>query len=776
MRYRTIFILFSLLAYCGNVNANEHEEQHCRGRPAYYNLNETQGLINVSHDVDYDYCWMIFAPDDDYQVRIKFSHFNLTRGYDFLEIGDRGDDAEVSTNSLLATFSGGNLPNDVISSSRGMWMKLNIKKDIISHRPPNITFSIQAEKRKVDINLPCPTASPYDLTYPTQNVNYSNNGYRLWRVTTELPCVITTMMTSLWLEEGHDFVFMREDDRAPFSRSDWSNFTAQRKPWFLSQYPYRTKGNNLTIIFTSDYSNEKPGFTLQLVANLSDGTIIKDIPSTPTTPPTENQTRTTLSSPLQTIEFRNEGQRNETKSYLLITGIHIIAIAVLVLIIIFAVRCVVSKINTRTAPIPRSGSTTNSLGRFYNSLRRTGETSSGSWSFGMSSSGSFSSGRSRFSSSLYSDYTSSLSSCRSYRISTLFGSHFGKDSLPALRNTPSGSQLTSFHPKISQDKCVVDVFSDGTSSQSEGDNVSRRISWRMIGNAFWNGSSWSPASSFRSTSIQERVTRGSTGSSVLQDSEYVDPMDISCSISSTDSESVPVIRVAQRNSPQPMSDDGQFEAERRGGKPRNQPETLSIEQVDGSEMNQVVERKVSHIYFKGFNRLSSSVKLPNGSDRSLPPIPPRRRHDDNSTSIDTATTGPDDCHPRIQFGTLTREQEISQMGQAVEKKVTHTYFKGFSGLSSRFMLPNVSGRPLPKIPPRHGKMANILTHKHQVPVTNVQFENNEDTRGHQEETLHGYDESTMSSDESVIGSDLKDLYASIKKTKLVKSTFTSNGM
>lgn len=418
---------------------------------------------------------------------------------------------------------------------------------------------------------------------------------------------------------------------------------------------------------------------------------------------------------------------------------------------------------------------TNSLGRFYNSLRRNGETSSGRWSFGTSSSGSFSSGHSRFSSSLYSDYTSSSSSCRSYRISTLFSSHFGKDSLPALRNTPSGSQLTSFHPKIPQDKCVVDV-SDGTSSQREGDDLSRRISWRMIRNAFWNGSSWSPASSFRSTSIQESVTRASTGSSALQGSESVDPMDISSAISSTDSESVPVIRVAQRNSSQPVSDDGKFEAERRDGNPRNKPETLSIEQVDGSHMNQVVEKKVSHIYFKGFNRLSSSFKRPNASDKSLPPIPPRRRHDDNSTSFDTATTEPDESHPRIQFGTLTSEQEIPQKDQAVEKKVTHTYFKGFSGLSSRFMLTNVSGRPLPQIPPRHGKTANILTHKNQVSLTNVQFESNEDTRGHREETLHVYDESAMSSDESVIYSDLKDLYASIKKPKLVKSTFTSNGM
>nr|XP_054754640.1 uncharacterized protein LOC129260680 [Lytechinus pictus] len=675
MQYRTILLLYTVLAYY-KVNGTQPGESRCKDSAvARYYLDAKREPIDVLHDIDDEDCWMIHGPDD-HRVRIKFSSFSLTAGYDFLTIGDLSDDI-ISSNSLLAEFSGGNLPEDVVSPSEGIWMELTTQKHVSSHRTPNIMFSIQIEKRKVDINLPCPNESPMQkLTYPLTNVTYSSNGYRLWNVATQPPCSISTMMTSLWLEGGHDFVFLGDDIRNPFSRLKWLNFTGEKTQEFLSQYSYQTYGNSITIIFTSDYSRENPGFTLKLQ-------VVEPSQTSTIEVSTEYKTPVYLSSP-QLIEIMYQGQSKDTKFYLIVICINVATFAALALLFIFVARCMLSKFNDRTSPRPPSVSARNSFGWLFDNFRHNADSSLPR----IFSSGSESSGRSSFTISSFRSYKSSSNTTSGMSsIYASLSSQRNSDSLPGSRLTLPEKHQTTFTPAISQDTSVVVDVTEGTSgSKSEGDGRprSRPITWRMIRNAFWSGSIRnSAASSVRSASIQERDTRWSrcsTSSDDLQESGSVNSMNVRSSAIPTN-EAVAALWVTKRNSSRPGDEDGTIETERMRDYPRNQQEIPFAEREDGLQMKQHAERRMTHTYFKCFNQSDSSSKLPSASsNRPLPSIPYRRRissteHDANLRSL-SGTTDPE-------------EQELYQ---DVEKKVTHNYFKGFNRSSTSSELPNDAGK------------------------------------------------------------------------------------
>ena len=68
-----------------------------------FNVTSDKNRI-VQADSNFTYCWKIFAPDDDYRVRLTFSTFVLNKGYDYVEIGDLWDESIRSDFSLLAKF------------------------------------------------------------------------------------------------------------------------------------------------------------------------------------------------------------------------------------------------------------------------------------------------------------------------------------------------------------------------------------------------------------------------------------------------------------------------------------------------------------------------------------------------------------------------------------------------------------------------------------------------------------------------------------------------
>ena len=319
-----------------------------------------------------------------------------------------------------------------------------------------------------------------------------------------------------------------------------------------------------------------------------------------------------------------------------------------------------------------------SLGRFISFYRHPDESLSDSFSSGTPSSSTLTSGRFSFNSSLYSDYSSSSSSYRSSiysRIRTLFGVSQGEDNFSVFRGPSSGNLLTTFHPQSSQDTSV-DSTSEGTSIQSEEEPINSRISWRTIRNSFLNGSSRSPASSFRST----RWNRTSADSS-CQDTNSLDPDETSLS---TDNDSVFIIPTARikvqhtyfkgnKAGYDPISEkikcDGRLVPNGAFGDPsRDQPEIMPEQDdaVDSPRIPQPITRKVTHTYFKGRTRLSSRSRPGSVLGRPLPSIPDRHSGDDSETLINKFTYPAASCSSTVNHN-------VKHCAQTTEERTDGTY-------------------------------------------------------------------------------------------------------
>ncbi|WP_196888510.1 CUB domain-containing protein [Aureivirga sp. CE67] len=216
-------------------------------------LNDSTGTFtDGSGDDNYEdnsNCSWLINPENAIQITLSFSDFNTETGYDFVRVFDGEDDSAT----LLAAFSGNNIPESISTSFGVGEMFVRFTSDGSVNRP-----GWTANYTSV-INEPCDGLTELNtetgiLFDGLLNEDYTNNSDCSWLINVDDAAQIFLNFTEFNLEEN-DYVKVYDGENE--SATLLGEYTGSTLPAEV----YTTFGNNKMFVeFTSDDSEVNTGW------------------------------------------------------------------------------------------------------------------------------------------------------------------------------------------------------------------------------------------------------------------------------------------------------------------------------------------------------------------------------------------------------------------------------------------------------------------------------------------------------------------------------------
>ena len=105
------------------------------------------------------------------------------------------------------------------------------------------------------------------LESPNYPSNYPSNFYRLWDIHAPQGFVISVIVRALNVEIGYDHLYIGDGvDRFTNQEGAWRDWSGYWTGEILRLRDFTSNTSSITMIFTTDYSNSRSGFWIQLQA------------------------------------------------------------------------------------------------------------------------------------------------------------------------------------------------------------------------------------------------------------------------------------------------------------------------------------------------------------------------------------------------------------------------------------------------------------------------------------------------------------------------------
>ncbi|XP_041454126.1 uncharacterized protein LOC121407225 [Lytechinus variegatus] len=219
--------------------------------------------------------WLVSGPTG-YQVMAVFSAFHLEEGYDNVEIGSGLD----SGASVLATFSGSDLPCVTVSSDNEMWLSF-VSDSSVTYTGFNVTISVYTPSNSSGIidshnvmmtfcdsvlstsSSPDPEVQSFgfgeSLTIVSPNYpdSYPNKANIQWLVSGPTGYRVMAVFNAFHLEERHDHV--RIGSGLEYGASVLTTFSGSDLPCITV-----SSDNEMWLSFVSDSSVTHLGFNVTI--------------------------------------------------------------------------------------------------------------------------------------------------------------------------------------------------------------------------------------------------------------------------------------------------------------------------------------------------------------------------------------------------------------------------------------------------------------------------------------------------------------------------------
>ncbi|XP_030829981.1 uncharacterized protein LOC578975 isoform X2 [Strongylocentrotus purpuratus] len=231
---------------------------------SFFGLGEALTIISPNYPDNYpnhaSVQWLVSGPED-YRAVAKFHTFDLESGYDYLRIGSGLNAGDLT--SQLVQLSGYSLPDEVVSINNEMWLNFtsdySVSRDgfwieIMVFKQENITDLVNGTE--VSVFTYGESLSIVSPNYPDI---YPNDANMKWLVSGPAKYRIVANFHAFDLESGYDFLRIGSGLDFQAQSSELVNLAGYSLPDDVI-----STNNNMWLIFTSDSSERRTGFWIEI--------------------------------------------------------------------------------------------------------------------------------------------------------------------------------------------------------------------------------------------------------------------------------------------------------------------------------------------------------------------------------------------------------------------------------------------------------------------------------------------------------------------------------
>jgi hypothetical protein len=214
----------------------------------------TDGSGSNNYQDNADCKWIITAPSGSAGIRIEFTQFRTESGYDFVTLYDGN---AVNSNYAIRRFSGTTLPPIVTSATPQALVYFTTDNSITD---AGWSLNYTAISQPYCQGTTTLTAASGTITDGSGNSDYTNRANCRWLIQPPGATWIELTFSSFNTESGYDFV--RVYDGATTSAPLLGSYSGTTLPPVL-----RSSGGSLLIVFTSDSSITRAGWSASYTSN-----------------------------------------------------------------------------------------------------------------------------------------------------------------------------------------------------------------------------------------------------------------------------------------------------------------------------------------------------------------------------------------------------------------------------------------------------------------------------------------------------------------------------
>jgi hypothetical protein len=216
----------------------------------------TDGSGPNNYQDNADCKWIITAPSGSAGIRIEFTQFRTESGYDFVTLYDGN---AVNSNYIIRRFSGTTLPPIVTSAIPQALVYFTTDNSITD---AGWSLNYTAISQPYCQGTTILTAPSGTITDGSGNSDYTNRANCRWLIQPPGATRIELTFSSFNTESGYDFV--KVYDGATTSAPLLGSYSGTTLPPVL-----RSSGGSLLIVFTSDSSITRAGWSASYTSTIS---------------------------------------------------------------------------------------------------------------------------------------------------------------------------------------------------------------------------------------------------------------------------------------------------------------------------------------------------------------------------------------------------------------------------------------------------------------------------------------------------------------------------